>query len=59
MSRSAPARKPVRYPVSQGERLEEIAKTFMVTPESILKLNNLQDASELRPDMILSIPVEP
>lgn len=53
------ARKPVRYPVSQGEKLEEIAKTFMVTPESILKLNNLTDASEVRPGMMLLIPVEP
>ncbi|MCX7819387.1 MAG: LysM peptidoglycan-binding domain-containing protein [Kiritimatiellae bacterium] len=48
---------PIRYPVSAGETLESIAKIFLVTPESILKLNNLPDASAVKPGMTLLIPI--
>jgi len=48
---------PIRYPVSAGETLDSIAKIFLVTPEAILKLNNLPDASAVKPGMTLLIPI--
>lgn len=48
---------PIRYPVSAGETLDSIAKIFLVTPESILKLNNLPDAAAVKPGMTLLIPI--
>lgn len=53
------AAQPIRYPVGAGETLDSIAKIFLVTPESILKLNNLPDASAVKPGMTLLIPISP
>jgi LysM repeat protein len=63
---SAPASTPslgagqtIRYPVGPGETLDSIAKTFLVTPEAILKANNLPDASAIKPGMTIQIPLGP
>lgn len=48
---------PIKYPVSQGETVESIAKAFLVKPESILKLNKLPDSTQVKPGMILLIPL--
>ena len=51
------ASNPIRYPVSQGESVESIAKAFLVTPEAILKLNNLPAGAELKPGQTILIPI--
>jgi LysM repeat protein len=48
---------PIKYPVSAGETVESIAKAFLVNPASILKLNKLADATQVKPGMILLIPL--
>ncbi len=66
MQPSAPASTPslgagqtIRYPVGPGETLDSIAKTFLVTPEAILKANDLPDASAIKPGMTIQIPLGP
>jgi LysM repeat protein len=51
------ARQPIKYPVSEGETLDSIAKAFLVSPESLLKLNKLADASQVKPNMTILIPI--
>jgi len=48
---------PIKYPVSAGETVESIAKAFLVNTASILKLNKLADATQVKPGMILLIPL--
>lgn len=52
-----PARQPIKYPVSQGETIDSIAKAFLVSPETLLKTNRMTSEDKLRPGMVLLIPL--
>ena len=51
------AHQPIKYPVSTGETVESIAKAFLVSPDAILKLNNLPAGATLKPGQTILIPV--
>lgn len=50
------AGQPIPYPVGQGDTLDSIAKSFLVSKEAILRLNNLTDASQIKSGDTIMIP---
>lgn len=48
--------KPFPYQVGEGETLEDIAKAFVVSTNDILKVNEMNSASEIKPGQTIYIP---
>jgi LysM repeat protein len=55
-ARDAPARK--RYVIEEGDTLGTIARDHGVSPDAILRLNNLADPNRLRAGQVIEIPLE-
>ncbi len=47
---------PIDYRVQEGDTLEDIAKIFIVRKEEIMKLNNLEPGTPLKPQQVIKIP---
>lgn len=54
---STAPRLPIKYPMSEGETLQSIARAFLVSPRDIMELNDLTDSNAVKPNMTLLIPV--
>ena len=48
--------KPYPYKVGEGETLDDIARSFVVTKREIMELNNITDPDSIRPGQIIQIP---
>jgi LysM repeat protein len=55
-AREAPSHK--RYIVEEGDTLGSIARDHGVSPDAIMRLNNLNDPNRLRAGQIIEIPLE-
>ena len=53
----ATSAKPLRYPVSQGETLEQIAKAFLLDAAELAKFNDMPVNAPLKAGDIINIPV--
>jgi LysM repeat protein len=49
--------KPFPYPVGEGETIQSIASAFLVSPEALMKLNNITDPNSLKPGQKILIPM--
>lgn len=59
LSAAAPPAAPRTYTVRSGDTLSRIARRHHTTPEALAKLNNLRNASLIRPGQNLKLPVVP
>lgn len=55
-ARDSPLRK--RYVVEEGDTLGGIARDHGVSPDAILRLNNMEDANRIRVGQVLEIPLD-